>query len=99
MYNFRGVTARDDTRFGPRGGLYVYFAYGMHWCGKAVGGDEGEGVAVLMRAGEPIAGVDEMWPRRPAAKRLRDLCSGPARLCQAFGIDKDRKSTRLNSSH
>jgi DNA-3-methyladenine glycosylase len=59
----------------------------MHWCANAVCGDEGEGVAVLLRALAPLRGIDEMRARRPAARRDVDLASGPARLCQALGLD------------
>jgi DNA-3-methyladenine glycosylase len=84
---FRGMTPRTRTMFGPAGGLYVYFTYGMHWCANAVCADEGVAAAVLLRAAAPLAGLDDMWLARPRARRERDLCSGPAKLCQAFGID------------
>ena len=84
---FRGMTARNRTMFGPPGGLYVYFTYGMHWCANVVCGDEGEGVAVLLRALAPLAGVEAMFAARRRARRERDLCSGPAKLCQALGLD------------
>jgi DNA-3-methyladenine glycosylase len=84
---FRGETRRNRTMFGPAGHLYVYFTYGMHWCANAVCGDVGEGTAVLLRAAAPMRGVDLMWPRRRKARREHDLASGPAKLCQALGLD------------
>jgi DNA-3-methyladenine glycosylase len=83
---YRGRTPRTAVMFGPPGFLYVYFTYGMHWCANVICGPEGQAAGVLIRALDPIAGVKEMWEARPAARLERDLCNGPAKLCQALGI-------------
>ena len=84
----RGRTARNAVMYGPPGYAYVYFTYGMHFCVNVVCMTPGTASAVLMRAGAVIAGEDLARSRRPVKGPPRDLARGPARLCQALGIDR-----------
>jgi len=83
----RGRTPRNEVMFGPPGRLYIYFTYGMHWCANVVCGQDGECSAVLLRALHPLHGLPAMRRARPKAKKETQLCSGPARLCQALNLD------------
>jgi DNA-3-methyladenine glycosylase len=82
---FRGPTPRTEVMFGEAGHLYVYFTYGMHWCANVVCGRAGEASAVLLRAGEVVAG-EHVAAERRAGVRRRDWARGPARLATTLGL-------------
>ena len=86
-HGFRGPTPRNASMFGPPGRLYVYFTYGHHWMMNVVTRPEGEGSAVLLRALEPLEGLEAMAAARGRTS-VRDLCSGPGKLAQALLVDR-----------
>lgn len=90
-------TDRNASMFLAHGTIYVYFIYGMHWCFNVVTGAEDYGAAVLVRALEPTRGWDTMRQRRKQTK-LESLCAGPARLCQALGINGSHDGLKLSSA-
>ena len=90
-----GVTERTAILFGPPGNAYVYRSYGIHALLNAVCEDEGVGAAVLIRALEPVEGVELMRRRRGGLERLEELCSGPGKLTQALGIGLELNGTPL----
>jgi len=95
---FRGPTDRNRVMFGPPGFAYVYFTYGMHYCVNVTCLEEGTAGAVLIRALEPLAGIEQMAMNRDLnleleahhVRALRALTSGPARLCEALAITRAR---------
>ncbi|MBI1803820.1 MAG: DNA-3-methyladenine glycosylase [Ignavibacteriae bacterium] len=101
---YRGLTKRNEVMFKEGGHLYVYFTYGMHYCCNVVTEKEGIGHAVLLRAIEPIEGIEMMWKNRKFTTNLTDetdyrmLTNGPAKLCQAFGIRKNENGINLRGN-
>lgn len=92
---FGGPSERNAAMFGPAGHLYVYVSYGMHHCCNVVCGPNGFGSGCLVRAVEPLEGVEAMRELREAGRagkhplKLRDLTNGPGKVCAALGIDKE----------
>jgi DNA-3-methyladenine glycosylase len=94
-HSARGITERTRVIFGPPGHAYVYFIYGMYECLNVVVGAEGTPGCVLVRALEPVAGIEIMRRRRPAARKPEDLASGPGKLTLALGITREQYGADL----
>jgi DNA-3-methyladenine glycosylase len=92
-HSARGITDRTRVIFGPPGHAYVYFIYGMYECLNLVAEPEGKPGCVLIRALEPVAGIELMRQRRPAARKVEDLASGPGKLTLAMGITRAQNGT------
>ena len=84
----RGMTPRTKVIFGPPGHAYVYFIYGMYECLNLIAEPEGQAGCALIRALDPLCGLDAMFRRRPTARKTRDLAAGPGKLTLAMGITR-----------
>jgi DNA-3-methyladenine glycosylase len=93
-HGFVGLTPRNRILFGPPGRAYIYRSYGIHALLNAVCEPAGVGAGVLIRALEPVAGIDHMRARRDL-EPVRQLCSGPGKLTQALGIELDLNGSDL----
>jgi len=101
-HSYGGITKRNEIMFEAGGYLYVYFTYGAHHCCNVVTGKKGQGTAVLIRAVEPVAGIDSMIRNRfgrklKNEKEIFNLTSGPGKVCQAFRLDRSHSGTDLTS--
>jgi DNA-3-methyladenine glycosylase len=99
-HSYRGMTKRTEVMFKEGGYLYVYFTYGAHHCCNVVTGKKGQGTAVLIRAVEPVDGIEQMIKNRfgrklKNEKEIFNLTSGPGKVCQAFGFDRSNSGTDL----
>ena len=93
----RGLRSERNASMYLHGGhAYVYFTYGMHWCMNVVTAEADIAEAVLLRAVEPVQGIEEMRKRRPKAKRDLDLTNGPGKICMALDIDRKLDGERLD---
>jgi DNA-3-methyladenine glycosylase len=96
-HSFRGPTKRNAVMFGRPGHLYVYFTYGMHWCANVSTGAVGKGEAVLLRAADIESGLDVITARRKPGTSRKNLTNGPAKLCQALGLNGSHNGIDLCS--
>jgi len=99
-HSYGGITKRTEIMFEEGGYLYVYFTYGAHHCCNVVTGMKGEGTAVLIRAIEPVSGIDMMIRNRfgrklKKEKEIFNLTSGPGKICQAFRINRSHSGIDL----
>ena len=94
---WRGPTPRTELMYGPPGHWYIYLSYGVHWCANVVVAEQGTVAAVLIRAIEPLTGIDAMRADRGKA-RDRDLANGPGKLTQALGFGSELNGARIEKS-
>lgn len=102
-HTFRGKTKRNEVMFNEGGYFYVYFTYGAHFCCNVVTGKRNHGAAVLIRALEPLSGIDEMTKNRfdrklKNDKEIYNLTSGPGKVCKAFGFNREHTGLDLTNS-
>lgn len=102
-HSFKGITKRNEVMFNEGGYLYVYFTYGAHFCCNVVAGKKNYGAAVLIRAVEPVTGIDVMIKRRFGRKlkngnEIFNLTSGPGKVCKAFGINREHSGIDLTDN-